>query len=130
MPNPSRAWREIPQRYRLEAGKCRNCGFVAFPPRLVCPRCQSRAFETVGLAAAGKLITYTVIRVPPRPFAEQAPYALGIVELDDGVRLMGQVADCAFEDLEVGKRVKTEFRRVSEEGEAGVIYYGYKFVPE
>jgi hypothetical protein len=96
----------------------------------VCPRCQSRAFETIKLAEAGKIITYTVIRVPPQPFADQAPYALGIVELDDGVRLMGQVVDCGFDDLKIGKRVKVEFRRIYEEGEAGVIHYGYKFVPE
>ncbi len=130
MPNPSRMWRQIPQRYRLEAGKCRGCGFVMFPPRLVCPRCRSRAFETVRLADAGKLLTYTVIRVPPAPYADQAPYALGIVELDDGVRVMGQVADCRFEELAIGKRVRVEFRKIFEEGEAGAIHYGYKFVPE
>ena len=130
MPNPSRQWREIPQRYRLEAGRCQNCGYIAFPPRRVCPRCRSRAFEAVRLADAGKIITYTVIRVPPQPFADQAPYALGIVELDDGVRLMGQVVDCGFEDLKIGQRVKVEFRKLYEEGAAGVIHYGYKFVPE
>lgn len=130
MPNPSRSWREIPQRYRLEAGKCRNCGYIAFPPRLVCPRCRSRSFDLARLADAGKIVTYTVIRVPPEPFADQAPYALGIVELDDGVRLMGQVVDCGFDDLKVGQRVKIEFRKLYEEGQAGVIHYGYKFVPE
>jgi uncharacterized OB-fold protein len=130
MPTPSRYWREIPQRYRLEAGKCKNCGYVAFPPRLVCPRCQSRLFEPITLADAGKVITYTVIRVPPRPFADQAPYAVGIIELDDRVRLMGQIVDCNFEDLKIGMIVKIEFRMVYQEGEAGVIYYGYKFVPE
>ena len=36
MANPARYWREIPQRYRLEAGKCRSCGEVYFPPRLIC----------------------------------------------------------------------------------------------
>jgi uncharacterized OB-fold protein len=130
MPTPSRYWREIPQRYRLEAGKCKNCGYVAFPPRLVCPRCQSRLFEPITLADSGKVITYTVIRVPPHPFADQAPYAVGIIELDDRVRLMGQIVDCNFEDLKIGMRVKIEFRVVYQEGEAGVIYYGYKFVPE
>ncbi len=130
MANPSRMWRQIPQRYRLEAGKCRGCGYITFPPRLVCPRCRSRAFETVKLADAGKLLTYTVIRVPPAPYADQAPYALGIVELDDGVRVMGQVADCRFEELAIGKRVRVEFRKIFEEGEAGAIHYGYKFVPE
>jgi hypothetical protein len=130
MPTPSRYWREIPQRYRLEAGKCLNCGYIAFPPRLVCPRCQSRKFETIILPDTGKILTYTIIRVPPHPFADQAPYAVGIVELEDHVRLMGQIVDCPFEDLKIGKRMKIEFRKVYQEGEAGVIYYGYKFVPE
>jgi hypothetical protein len=130
MPTPSRYWREIPQRYRLEAAKCKNCGYIAFPPRLVCPRCQSRVFETIILADAGKIVTYTIIRVPPHPFSDQAPYAVGIVELDDSVRLTGQIVDCAFEELKIGQRVKIEFRKIYEEGEAGVIYYGYKFVPE
>jgi len=128
MPTPSRYWREIPQRYRMEAAKCTNCGFIAFPPRLVCPRCHSRSFETIILAEEGKIVTYTIIRVPPQPFSDQAPYAVGIVELDDGVRLTGQVVDCAFEELQIGRRVKIEFRKVYQEGEAGVIYYGYKFV--
>lgn len=128
MPTPSRYWREIPQRYRLEAAKCKNCGFIAFPPRLICPRCHSRSFETINLADTGKIVTYTIIRVPPQPFSDQAPYAVGIVDLDDGVRLTGQIVDCAFEDLQIGKRVKIEFRKVYQEGEAGVIYYGYKFV--
>lgn len=130
MPTPSRYWREIPQRYRLEAGKCKNCGFIAFPPRTICPRCQSRAFETITLADSGKVVSFTIIRVPPQPFSDQAPYAVGIVDLDDGVRLTGQIVDCAFEELKIGMRVKIEFRKVYEEGEAGVIYYGYKFVPE
>lgn len=129
MPTPSRFWREFPQRYRLEAAKCKNCSTIAFPPRLVCPRCQSRTFEAVKLAESGKILTYTVIRVPPHPFADQAPYALGIIELDDGVRLMSQIVDCPFDELKIGKRVKVEFRRIYEEGPAGVIYYGYKFVP-
>ena len=130
MPTPSRYWREIPQRYRLEAAKCKKCGFVAFPPRLVCPKCGAREFEPTKLAEAGQLLTYTVIRVPPGPFEDQAPYAVGIAELDDGVRLTAQVVECDFASLAVGRRVKLEFRKVSEEGHAGVIYYGYKFVPE
>jgi uncharacterized OB-fold protein len=75
-------------------------------------------------------MTYTIIRVAPQPFVDQAPYAVGIVELDDGVRLTGQIVDFNFEDLKTGARVKIEFRKVYQEGEAGVIYYGYKFVPE
>ncbi len=130
MPTPSRYWREIPRRYRTEAAKCAKCGFVSFPPRLVCPECGAREFTPVVLSGTGKLLTYTVIRVPPAPFEDQSPYAVGLAELDDGVRLMAQVVDCEFDALRVGLRVRLEFRKISEEGAAGVIYYGYKFVPE
>ena len=130
MPNPARAWREYPQRYRFEAEKCTNCGYVAFPPRLVCPQCGNRAFTKTKLAETGKLLTFTIIRVPPDPFEDQAPYAVGIAELADGVKLTAQVVDCDFAALKIGMRVRLEFRKLYEEGTAGVIYYGYKFVPE
>ncbi len=130
MTTPSRYWREIPQRYRLEANKCKKCGLVFFPPRLICSQCQNRKFEETKLAEKGKVLTFTIIRVPPQQFVDQAPYAVGIVELDDGVKLTGQIVDCDFEDLKIGKRVKIEFRKIFSEGEAGILCYGYKFVPE
>jgi len=130
MSTPSRYWREIPQRYRLEAKKCKKCGYVSFPPRLICPKCQNREFEDTKLADRGKVLTFTVIRVPPQQFVDQAPYAVGIVELDDGVKLTGQIVDCDFEDLKIGNRVKIEFRKIFDAGQAGILCYGYKFVPE
>ncbi len=130
MSTPSRYWREIPQRYRFEASKCKNCDAVFFPPRLICPECKKREFEETKLAEEGKILTYTIIRVPPRQFVDQAPYAVGIIELDDGVKLTGQIVDCDFEDLKIGQKVKLEFRKIFEEGEAGILCYGYKFVPE
>lgn len=124
-----RYWREIPQRYRLEAARCKKCGKIHFPPRLVCASCRSREFEKYNLSHEGKIVTYTIIRVPPAPFKDQAPYAVGIVELDDGVKITAQITDCPFEDLKVGQKVKVEFRLIQEEGAAGVLQYGYKFVP-
>ena len=129
MPTPSRSWREYPQRYRLEAAKCEGCGYIAFPPRPICPSCRGKAFVPAKLAEEGHLLTYTVIRVPPAAYEDQAPYAVGIAEMDDGVKLTAQVVDCDFANLKVGMRVRTEFRKLYEEGEAGVIHYGYKFVP-
>ncbi len=128
MSTPPRYWREIPQRYRLEAGKCKKCGRVYFPPRLVCADCKSREFETVKLSEEGEIVTYTVVRVPPSQFADEAPYAVGIVELDGGVRITAQIADCDFDDLKIGKKVSVEFRKIQEDGEAGIICYGYKCV--
>ena len=122
-------WREIPQRYRYEAVKCKGCKRVFFPPRIVCP-CGSRTFEPVTLKRTGTVLTYTIIRVPPSQFKEESPYAMGIVELDGGGRITAQIVDCDFDQIAIGMRVRMEFRRLQSEGEAGVIAYGYKCVPE
>jgi uncharacterized OB-fold protein len=129
MANPARYWREIPQRYRLEAGKCKSCGEVYFPPRLVCAQCRSREFETIRLQNEGKVLTYTIIRVGPSQFADQTPFAVGVVELDGGVRITSQIVDCDFEKLAIGQRVRLEFRKIQKQGSAGILCYGHKCVP-
>jgi uncharacterized OB-fold protein len=121
--------REIPQRYRLEASRCVKCGQVHYPPRLICPGCRSRQFETVALPSGGKVVTYTIISVGPSDFAAEVPYALGIVELEGGVRLMAQIVDVPPEKVSIGMPVTLEFRKLYEEGKAGIICYGHKAVP-
>ncbi len=129
MPTPSRYWREIPQRYRFEANQCPKCQMKFFPPRLICPECGNQELEEARIAETGKLLTFTIIRVPPHQYVDQAPFAVGIAELDDGVKLTAQIVDCDFEDLKIGMRLKLEFRKVFQEGESGILCYGYKFVP-
>jgi len=128
MPSP-RYTREIPQRYRLEAGKCKSCNYIAFPPRLICPECKSREFETIKLSEEGTILTYTVIHVAPANFELESPYAIGIIELNDGAKLTAQIVDCAPEELEIGKKVKLVFRKIQSEGESGILCYGYKCIP-
>lgn len=127
MPSP-RYWREIPQRYRLEANKCVKCGKVLFPPRLICPNCGAKEFEKVRLSDEGKIVTFTVIRVAPEQFATQIPYVVAVVELTDGARITTQVVDCQPEDVEIDKPVKLVFRKIQEEGKTGILCYGYKCV--
>jgi len=129
MANPAGYWREIPQRYRLEAGKCKSCSEMYFPPRLVCARCGSRQFETVKLQDKGQILTFTIIRVGPSQFMDETPFAVGIIELDGGVRITAQIVDCDFEKLAIGQRVRLEFRRIQKQGEAGILCYGHKCVP-
>jgi len=125
MPSPRYA-REMPQRYRLEASKCKKCGKVFFPPRLICSGCKTREFEKVNLSDQGKIVTFTTIRVAPEQFNEQVPYSVAIVELNEGVRITTQVVDCKPEDVAIGKPVKIVFRKIQEEGKTGIICYGYK----
>lgn len=126
---PARYWREIPQRYRMEAEKCKKCGKIYFPPRVICPECKSREFEQVKLKDEGTLLTYTVIRVGPSQFVNQTPYAMGIVKLDDGINILTQIVDCEPDQIQTGMKLKLEFRKIQQDGEAGILCYGYKCVP-
>ena len=121
-------FREIPQRYRLEAGKCKKCGQIYFPPRLICPECKSNQFETIKLNPEGKLLTYTIIRIASDKFSIQAPYAVGIVELNDGVKLTSQIADVDFDKIKIGMKLKLVFRKIQDEGAAGLHCYGFKAI--
>ena len=125
----ARAWREYPQRYRYEAAVCTKCSKWHFPPRLVCSGCRGRSFEQTTLAQTGTVETFTVIHVAPSGFGDEAPYAVGVVKLDDGVKITAQIVDCDFEDIKFGGKVRIEFRRIQEDGKSGVLCYGYKCVP-
>ncbi|MGA7837539.1 MAG: Zn-ribbon domain-containing OB-fold protein [Ignavibacteriaceae bacterium] len=121
-------FREIPQRYRLEAGKCKKCGQVYFPPRLICPECKAQEFENIRLNPEGKLLTYTIIRVGSDIFSLQTPFAVGIIELKDGVRVTAQIADVELDRIKIGMSLKLVFRKIQDEGASGLHCYGYKAI--
>jgi uncharacterized OB-fold protein len=125
----ARYWREIPQRYRYEAAKCKKCEKVFFPPRRVCSQCGTREFEKTHLPQEGKVETFTVIRVAPSGFSDEAPYAVGIVSLPGGIKVTAQIVDCDPTRLTIGDRVRLEFRKIRQDGDSGILCYGYKFVP-
>jgi uncharacterized OB-fold protein len=128
MPSPRYA-REIPNRYRLEAGKCKGCGKVVFPTRRICPACRGAEFDKVTLSRKGRVVTSTVIHVPPNDFLMEAPYAMAIVETPEGARLMTQVVDCEPSSVLPGLEVALEFRLIRNEGKSGILCYGHKGVP-
>ncbi len=127
--SPAKSWRTYPQSYRLEAARCRGCNKVFFPPRLICNKCHGREFEHFNMKRTGKVVTHTVIRTPSDAFSGQAPFAVGIIEMDDGARLTAEIADVDLEEVRIGMPVRLEFRRHYSDGDAGIIHYGHKAVP-
>lgn len=123
----ARFWREIPVRYNLIGTKCKKCSTIHFPPRKICTKCNSLEIEFFQLKGSGKIVSYTTIRVPPAGFEKQTPLVIAIVELDEGPRITAQIVDCCLEEVQIGQKVASCFRRISEDGDTGAIYYGYKF---
>ncbi|MFQ6137067.1 MAG: Zn-ribbon domain-containing OB-fold protein [Candidatus Hydrothermarchaeales archaeon] len=125
-----RFWRSTTSRYNLIGTSCHNCGGVYFPPKRICPKC--RRLGKLGkkkLSGVGEVLTYTVIHAAPEGFDKQVPYVMAIVKLDEGPMLTTQIVDCDVDEVEIGMRVESAFRKIGEGGEDGLIYYGYKFKP-
>jgi len=121
-------WRRIPERYRLIGAKCETCGKCYFPPRSICPGCRRKGkLREIKLAGKGKVYTHTTIYSAPTGFEEQIPYVIAIIELEEGVRVLGQVVDCNPEDVKIGAKVENVFRIIQREDPEGLIHYGFKF---
>lgn len=94
---------------KLMGGRCKQCGKVHLPPRPLCDSCFSKEFEWVEVSGKGKLLTYTVIHVAPTQFQSMVPYAVGIVELEKGVRIPGMITGVAPEQLKIGIDLAIDF---------------------
>jgi scaffold protein (connect acetoacetyl-CoA thiolase and HMG-CoA synthase) len=130
----ARFWRETPRRYNLGGSRCPVCKTVYFPPRSVCPSCSIHRrsigkLEPFHLSGEGEVVTYSIVHEPAEGFEMQVPYLLALVKTPEGPLLTGQVVDIEPEQVRIGLPVRATFRKLREEGRAGVIHYGYKFAP-
>ena len=120
-------WRLQKSRYTLTGTRCITCNTAYFPPKDFCPSCRRKGeVKEFCFSGNGKIVSYTIIRVPPEGFQNYTPYAVAIIELDEGTRLSGQVIG-DISKLDVGKRVRPVFRKIQEDGSSGLIQYGIKF---
>ena len=78
---------------RLTASRCLRCGRQSFPPRADCAGCLSREFELVEIAGRGRLRTFTTVSTASGGFESQAPYTIGVVDLDEGGSALAWIGD-------------------------------------
>jgi len=94
---------------KLMAGKCQKCGKIHLPPSPLCGNCYSTQFEWIQVSGRGKLVTYTVIHVAPVQFQALAPYAVGIVQLENGLKIPGMIQGVTQEELQIGMELTLDF---------------------
>jgi hypothetical protein len=115
--------------YRLEGSACPSCNGRFFPPRSVCPACRKPGLVPHLFGGRGTLYSFTRVEQPPRGFASVAPYAVGMVRLEEGPLVTAQLADTEGVELAIGMPVEMVTRAVRDSAEHGFIAYGYKFRP-
>ena len=74
----------------LPARRCTECGKLSVNAT-TCRFCGAEGGEAVSLSGRGRLVSWTVIRVPPARYAADAPYAVGLLELVEGPRITARV---------------------------------------
>jgi len=120
------------ERGELRATRCPQCRTAYYPPRHDCPRCFSDELDWVTLNDAGELLSYTTIYVPPEhflpdlgkgpPFArfDYRPAPVGILQLENGLQVMGWIVGVEPEELHVGLRLRPEVQLLPD-GRATIV---------
>jgi uncharacterized OB-fold protein len=103
----------------LRIQSCHACGVLRFPPGPACPDCGALDRGHVVAAGTGTVFSYVVHRHPPVP-GKELPIVLALIDLDEGVRMVGEVADAVSDEtgdaeIEIGMRLRVDFDRVDDE---------------
>ncbi|WP_328311660.1 OB-fold domain-containing protein [Streptomyces sp. NBC_00442] len=100
--------------HRLLIQRCGDCAELRFPWLPGCHACGSARWDTVEASGAGTVFSFVVMHHPPFP-AFDPPYAVGLIELAEGVRIVSNVVGVAADEVRIGMPVSLEFVRVDAE---------------
>ena len=117
----------------LMGSKCHKCGEVFLGRAVACQNCQSEDMESLNLSRTGKLYSYTIDwNRPPGDYKGPDPYepfAVGLVELPDGIRILSVLADCDLDKLEIDMDLELSVEELYKDEEGNTIVT-YKFRPQ
>jgi uncharacterized OB-fold protein len=118
---------------QLIGTKCISCNSIYFPNKQSCnnPKCKEKKVQEILLNTEGTLWSFTVMRYPPSPpfkTDKKPPYPVGIIELPEGIRVLGLLTECKYEELTIGMKMKLAIERLftNEDGQEVVTW---KFKP-
>ncbi len=99
----------------LRLQRCDACAKAYFPPRPFCPTCASRKVSVFAASGRGVLYSYVIHHRSVPGFTP--PYAIAVVQLDEGPRLMTNIVDCPQtpEALELDMKVEVAFTKIDDE---------------
>lgn len=103
------------RRHELIYQRCRSCGHQYAPYQPVCPKCLGEDIEERQSSGHGKIYTFSVVHRAPTPaFKADLPYAVAIVELDEGFYLTTGITGCPADQVAIGMPVEVEYFAATE----------------
>jgi uncharacterized OB-fold protein/acyl dehydratase len=98
----------------LRIQRCKDCGTLRHPPRPMCGKCQSIAWDWIVSKGAGTVYSFVVLHHPPVPGYDY-PLPVALVDLDEGTRIVANVAGCAPGEIRIGMRVQARIEAADEQ---------------
>jgi uncharacterized OB-fold protein len=113
---------------QLTTTECQDCGELHFPPRIVCPECQSDDLAYVDLPHEGELFAFSTVRAgAPMGMEDDVPFVIGIVDLGE-ITLSAHLDNAEYDDLSIGDPV--ELKIVEIDGPVDHERVFYRFEPK
>jgi uncharacterized OB-fold protein len=101
--------------HQLRIQRCCECHQHQFFPRLYCAKCFSERIEWINASGRAKVLSFTIVRRPvSAAFANDVPYVVALVTLEEGPQMMTNIAGCAPEEVRIGMPVEVIFEDWSE----------------
>ncbi len=102
---------------KLLIQRCGGCGQHRFPPTDFCPSCRSQDSAWVESSGRGRVFSWIVVRhpVPKDVYADEVPYVVAIVVLEEGVRLVSNLVEIAPEAVTADMPVEVRFKAAADE---------------
>jgi hypothetical protein len=102
---------------RFLVPRCAACGHARWPPGPMCPTCQSTDTDWIESSGRGTVYSWIVATHPVDPvLADQVPYVVAMIDLPEGVRVVGNVDGCRPEEVTAGMEVELFFSDPGEDG--------------
>ena len=93
---------------KLLIQRCKGCGMLRHPPGPSCPKCHSFEWDTLQASGRGNLYSFVVMHYPEVPPFDH-PNPIGLVELEEGTRLVAQLVGVKRDEIRIGQAVQVEF---------------------
>ena len=104
------------KRHELCVQRCGSCGAYRFPARAICPECLSTEAVWAPVSGRGEVFSFNVMHQVYHPgFAAEVPYAVVIIKLAEGAKMVSSLVDVPPDAIRIGMPVRVVFDDVTDE---------------
>ncbi|MDJ0867529.1 MAG: bifunctional MaoC family dehydratase N-terminal/OB-fold nucleic acid binding domain-containing protein [Myxococcota bacterium] len=107
---------------KLLIQQCSDCGALRHPCRPMCGKCQSTNWEAIVASGRGTVHSYTIMHHPMVP-GYDFPLPIGLIDLEEGTRIVANIKGCELDDIHIGMKVEGIVEPASEDDDLMLPFF-------